>query len=72
MLTLSADELRELTGGYERPADQLKCLHARGFLRATILRGRLVLERAHYAAVCAGQVQPQRPRVVPPKVRAAA
>lgn len=64
MLTLTADELLEITG-YRRQADQLKCLHARGFLRATILRGRLIVERAHYEAVCAGAVERARPRVLP-------
>lgn len=76
---LTAGEVAELTG-YKRQADQLKCLHARGFYRATIHRGRLILERAHYEAACTGIVElPRptlrpmhelRPRVIPPKVNA--
>jgi hypothetical protein len=50
-LTLCGDELRDLTGGYVRPADQLRVLHQRGFFRAAILRGQVVLERSHYDAV---------------------
>lgn len=79
-LLLTREDLVELTG-YKRPADQLKCLHARGFQRAAILRGRIILERAHYEAVCAGAIEAPRPklrplppelqprpRVIPPKV----
>lgn len=51
LLTLSEAELREITGGYKRPADQLRVLHSRGFFRAAILNGQLVLERSHYDAV---------------------
>jgi len=56
-LTLSEAEVREASGGYTRPADQLKALHARGFVRAwrSPLNGRVVLERAHYDAVASGQ-----------------
>jgi hypothetical protein len=67
MLVLTPDELYELTR-YKRQADQLKYLHARGFHRATLQRGRLILERAHYEAVCTGAVEQARPRVIPPKV----
>jgi hypothetical protein len=51
MLTLAPDELREITGGYTRAADQLRVLRDRGFYRAAIIRGILVLERSHYDAV---------------------
>lgn len=72
-LTLSPAELVEVTGGYVRQADQLRILHARGFHRAEILRGVLVLERSHYDAVTRSQtVEPSRPRVKPPRVKAAA
>ena len=54
-MILDDDELREVTGGYTRQADQLRVLHQRGFFRAAILRGRLVLERSHYDAVTRGQ-----------------
>jgi hypothetical protein len=51
-LILSHEELVALTG-YRRPAEQLKALHARGFARAWRNRlGQVVLERAHYDAVC--------------------
>lgn len=53
MLTLSHDELVDLTR-CKRPGDQLDVLHARGFDRAWRARdGSVVLERAHYEAVCA-------------------
>ena len=72
-LTLSDDELRRITGGYSRQADQLRVLLARGFHRAAILRGVLVLERSHYDAVTRGQAaEASRPRVKPPRVKAAA
>lgn len=63
-LTLNDDELREVTGGYVRPSDQLRFLLARGFFRATIHRGRVLLERSHYDAVTRaqlGQAQQARP-----------
>jgi len=53
-IELSRDELRSLTG-YRRPAEQLIELHKRGFHRAyRNAAGRLILERAHYEAVCRG------------------
>lgn len=53
-LVLSPDELRTLTG-YQRPSRQLQTLRLMGFSRARINRaGALILERAHYTAVCAG------------------
>lgn len=58
-LTLSDAELREITGGYTRQADQLRVLHDRGFFRAAILRGQLVLERSHYDAVTRAQLGEQ-------------
>lgn len=65
-LVLEEAELVAITGGYTRQADQLRVLHQRGFYRAAILRGRLVLERSHYDAVTraqpaqAAQQRPQR------------
>lgn len=53
-ITLQQDELLALTG-YKRPNDQLRVLLKRGFSRAYIQNGRLVLERAHYDAVCRGE-----------------
>jgi len=58
ILTLSLPELEELTG-YKRPADQVRELLAQGFHRARRNRlGEVVLERAHYDAVCAGRMAP--------------
>jgi hypothetical protein len=54
-LLLSDDEVRKLTG-YARAADQLRELLAQGFYRARRNRlGEIVLERAHYDAVCAAR-----------------
>jgi hypothetical protein len=46
-----------------RPADQLKALHARGFVRAFRRNGAgpVILERAHYDAVVRGQFGQQPP-----------
>jgi hypothetical protein len=52
-ITLSPAELVELTG-CKRPADQMRVLHERGFVRAALMRGFVVLERAHYEGVLAG------------------
>ena len=60
-LNLSEQELIEASGGYVRPAEQLRELHARGFSRAYIPkvgRKHVVLERAHYDAVTRGQFGP--------------
>lgn len=63
MLTLTEDELHELTG-YTQPAKQLEELRRRGFHRAYRSRaGRVTLERAHYEAVCAGAQQQAKPKV---------
>lgn len=69
MLTLTPSELTELTGGYKRAADQLAFLRARGFERAVLHRGRVLLTRAHYEAVEAGHSEPARPTVKPPTIR---
>lgn len=67
-LTLTPAEVAELTG-YQQPAKQLAELHRQGFHRARVApTGRVVLERAHYLAVAASQVQQavaQRPRLRP-------
>lgn len=52
-LTLTPAELAEVTR-CKRPGDQLDVLHRRGFHRAWRAKdGSVVLERAHYEAVCA-------------------
>ncbi len=56
MITLSVDELIRITG-YEQPNRQLNELLDRGFWRARLQKGEVILERAHYEAVCAGAVQ---------------
>lgn len=63
-LVLSNPELVEITR-YKRPGEQLAELHRRGFHRARRARdGAVVLERAHFEAVCAGTVSATRePRV---------
>lgn len=59
-ITMSADELQAITG-YRCATDQLRVLHARGFLRAYIGRRGLILERAHYEAVCRGEFGQGKP-----------
>lgn len=70
-ILLSAAEIQLVTGGYLRPGDQLRELHRQGFYRARRSRitGRIVLERAHYAAVCAGAVTDQVALKVRPRLR---
>jgi hypothetical protein len=60
-LTLSAEEISALAGGYRRPSDQLRELHRQGFYRARlgVVNKQVILERAHYDAVCAGAVVSQ-------------
>jgi len=67
-LILTPDELQALTGR-RRTAAQLEVLRQRGFWRAHInAGGRLVLERAHYEAVCrGGDVERKRPVITPPR-----
>lgn len=52
---LTYAELAALTG-YKRAADQLRELHARGFSRAYVRAGVVVLERPHFEAVCRGAI----------------
>lgn len=66
-LNLSPEEVQDAAGGYVYPARQLRELHARGFVLATLGRsGQVVLPRAHYQAVLNGQfrreadIQPPR------------
>lgn len=59
-ITLGLEELVAITG-YALPCKQLSVLHARGFHRAYIARkGGVVLERAHYEAVCQGHSEKPR------------
>lgn len=71
-IRLTAQEVSTLTG-YAQPARQLEELKRQGFYRARLDRfGQVVLERAHYDAVCAGSANDMHPKVRPPKVKAAA
>lgn len=54
-LCLTREEIAELTAGLVLARCQLKRLHARGFARARLERGKVILERAHYDAVCRGE-----------------
>ena len=68
-IVLSEDELRTITR-YRQPSRQLNELHRQGFHRARKGRfGGVLVERAHYEAVCAGRVAVNAPQVKPPKLR---
>lgn len=58
-ITLSKAELIAITS-YELPCKQLAELHAQGFHRARIGREGVILERAHYEAVCRGESEKPR------------
>ena len=67
---LTLEELLAITG-YRRPGDQLRELHRQGFHRARRSRvsGRIILERPHFDALCAGADQTHEPKVRIPQVR---
>lgn len=62
-LIVSEEEIRALTGA-KWPSRQLKILLDGGFFRARIVDGRVLLERAHYQAVCESTAS-RRPKVRP-------
>lgn len=65
-IVLAEAELIAITG-YKQRGPQLKELHRQGFHRARLGRlGGVILERAHYEAVCGGHVERERPKVRPP------
>lgn len=74
-LTLSQAEIQRVSGGYKRAGDQLRELHRQGFYRARIgkVTREVILERAHYDAVCAGtgpaNQETFRPQVKPPSLQ---
>jgi hypothetical protein len=72
-LLLTRDELSALTG-YSQPARQLLELHKLGFCRARRDRfGQVIVERSHYDAITRSQMaEAPRPKVKPPRVKAAA
>lgn len=69
-ITLSEEEILQITG-YKVAAYQLPELHRQGFFRArrSNTTGDVILERAHYDAVCAGQMAKKEPTVREPVVR---
>lgn len=71
-VTLSPEEVQAASGGYKRPAEQLRELHRRGFFRAyrSKVTGEVVLERPHYDAVAAG-IQPSTQPGSRPRLRIA-
>lgn len=74
-LNLSYEEVVEASGGYVRPADQLRALQTRGFVRAWRRRegsGPVVLERAHYEAVTRGHYGQQQLAPAPAERQAVA
>ena len=62
-IILDSDELERVTG-YKTHKRQVKELHRQGFYRARIAAtGNVILERAHYDAVCAGASPAKAPTV---------
>ncbi len=62
-IILTSEELAGVTG-YRTPKRQLEELHRQGFYRARIsATGNVILERAHYDAVCAGETPAKAPTV---------
>jgi hypothetical protein len=60
LLILTAREIESLTG-YAAPGKQLCALHAAGYVRARRGRhGEVILEKAHYHAVCRGEFSKDR------------
>lgn len=70
-IILTSEELAGVTG-YRTPKRQLEELHRQGFYRARIsATGNVILERAHYDAVCAGDRPAKEPTVRNPFLRLA-
>lgn len=70
-ITLTLTEMYNITG-YRTPKRQLAELHRQGFYRARIgAAGNVILERAHYDAVCAGDKPAKEPTVRNPFLRLA-
>lgn len=69
-MVLSDEQIIALTG-YRQPSKQLEELHRQGYWRARRSRadGSVILEVAHYEAVCRGQSAPpketRRPKLQP-------
>ena len=70
-IILTSEELAGVTG-YRKSKRQLEELHRQGFYRARIsATGNVILERAHYDAVCAGDKPAKEPTVRNPFLRLA-
>ena len=70
-IILTSEELAGVTG-YRTSKRQLEELHRQGFYRARIsATGNVILERAHYDAVCAGNKPAKEPTVRNPFLRLA-
>jgi hypothetical protein len=54
-LTLAEAEIAELCPDITQPAARVRRLHDEGFSRARLCDGKVILERAHYEAVCRGE-----------------
>lgn len=64
-ICLTAVEIQDLTG-YAQTGRQIEELRTQGFWRARARDGRVIVERSHFEAVCAG-VDVQR-KILRPKV----
>jgi hypothetical protein len=70
-ITLTPAEIEAITR-YKPAALQVKELHRQGFYRARLGRtGGVILERAHYEAVCAGKIDAMNAPGFRPRVRTA-
>ena len=69
-IILTTEELERVTGD-KTPKRQVQELHRQGFYRARIAAatGNVILERAHYDAVCAGESPAKAPTVRNPSLR---
>lgn len=60
-LLLTEAEIAGVAADLSLPRCQLRELHRQGFWRARLGRnGKVILERAHYEAVCAGALPPSQ------------
>lgn len=71
-LLLNDEEVQAVAGGLTQPRRQLAALHESGFWRARLgTDGRVILERAHYEAVCVGATPPNNQAYTAAKQRPA-
>jgi hypothetical protein len=69
-LLIPPEQIAQMTG-YKRASDQVRALRNMGFFRARVNRaGLVVLERAHYDAVCVTSA-PTRHKDTEPQLRLA-